>query len=378
MRGNSQLLFIVLLAATVGSWLASPALGADLVSVAVGSVDPYDKAAQAVVVQVGIPQPTFGADSEAAPAWTVEDAAAYLHEVAAYMSSPAGEQEIAGLVAAGVADTFSPSLLQPAPSTRLRDLRPDQVMLIHLRVEGPLTSARIRLTAGPGLRLVRLTPEGQLVPLGSSYLVDVASYLESAASGPLLVQRLPQTEPGPEAAPVEEGAAMAAPINIVVSPCYDEVIWGRSKPPPPCCDPGTLDPCCGNPDPCCDDSDPCCDDPNPCCGVDCDDHNPCTRDGCAGGHCYHSPKNCDDGDPCTEDSCVGGNCVHTPKVCNDGLPCTDDFCVGGRCLHTPRDCDDGNPCTDDGCDPVTAHRVRVSRRGRKRVPSSSTDAPQYS
>jgi hypothetical protein len=392
MRGRSDLLLVALLLAAATGW---PAAAYVVISVPVDYTDPCQHANASASLGLG----GFGDLPE--PIGTAEGTAAYLGEVAAYMFSPAGEQEIAELLAAGAGREFALDLLDPAPSTRLADIRPEQVWLVHLRVEGVYALARVRLTVGPGLRLLRLTPEGGFVVLGSSYIVDVASYLDTASTAPLLVQRLPEEVP-----PADGGGGVQGS-----DPCCDssDPCCGSTDPccgsTDPCC--GSTDPCCGSTDPCCDDPDPCCDDPDPCCGVTCNDGNPCTTDNCSGGNCQNEPIDCDDGnpctaqycrygscvyepvcqaddDPCTDDYCQNGDCHVEPKDCDDGNDCTEDECVDGDCVNTwlcdppadpceerqcvgevcqigPKDCDDGDPCTDDTCDPDTGECVHVNR-----------------
>lgn len=88
-------------------------------------------------------------------------------------------------------------------SSALEDLGPEHALLVHLRVDGARTPARVRLTVGPDLRLALLSSDGRLVHLVRTCLVDVEAYRRTASAAPLLIQRLPEgrswpgeTEPG--------------------------------------------------------------------------------------------------------------------------------------------------------------------------------------
>lgn len=94
-------------------------------------------------------------------------------------------------------------------SSALEDLGPEHALLVHLRVDGARTPARVRLTVGPDLRLALLSSDGRLVHLVRTCLVDVEAYRRTASAAPLLIQRLPEgrswpgeTEPGGRAGQV--------------------------------------------------------------------------------------------------------------------------------------------------------------------------------
>jgi hypothetical protein len=341
-----------------------------VLSVLVDAASHCETPASGVILYLPVAEGLRDDVRSAGEAASAEDVAVWLRAQAAYVFSPEGERQIAALPASGAASELASHLPSPAPSTALADVRPEQVLIVHLRGE-PRLPGRVHLVVSQGFRFLWLTPAG-FVPLGRSCVVDVAEYLEIAAEAPLLVQcrrgssagecPTPQVAACPwndEFEPPAEGIRGAVPCPTDPCGCEDDGDCGAGS----CCSLGTCVPattnCCP---PCppgtncvngvcqdCPDRDPCCGDPDPCCGVNCDDGDPCTTDACVGGNCQHVNINCDDGDPCTIDACVDGGCQHTLRTCDDGNPCTDDDCVAGDCQNIPKNCDDGDPCTDDGC-----------------------------
>lgn len=366
-----------------------------------------EEPAVAVVVDLNVPPRGGGSDRWGqAPAgpW---DVAALLLDEAAYTFSPEGEREIAELVESGADERFKVNLLSPARSPHLADLRADQVMLVHLWLDDPWAGGFVRLHVVAGLRLLWLTPVGELIVAGRGCVVDVENNLGGDPTPRVLVQCVAGSAAEDSVAP-----ALAISARIGPEPPTDETLFDDPPHEPvacnndadcgvgfyclnhacvscesarcgpcaegrPCingechpCDEPQRDPCCTAPE-CCGDS-RC---QGPCACLNCDDGNACTDDRCEGGSCRHATRDCADDDARTIDGCdPASGCTHEPKDCGDGNDCPQDTCnsVTGACVHTwlcppptdpctvlactvygcnypPKNCDDGNLCTTDAC-----------------------------